>query len=170
MERRPIAILTELRASAAHGEVSHGGVAGIEVTMKHEVAGRIDGPGTDLETLAWFVFAPHHGKACTLSYRNHGARPVAVKSAAASYGDLLYVAAVDGPRQTKAHDADPFALHGVIIQSEGVYVRDKVRLPTAECKRHVMLKKIRLVAKAVMELEGIAKDKIFVMKQVDQVR
>ena len=90
-------VLAVLRAAAAHGKMAHRTVPRVEMTVIHQIAGRVDRPRLDLEALPLFTVAPYHRETFALGNANDGSRPVAVKGAAAPGGKFLHMAAVGGP-------------------------------------------------------------------------
>src|ERR1700756_3083131 len=94
-----VTVLAVLRTSTAHREVAQSCRSGIEMAVIHEIAGRIDRAGLDLETCPFFTLAPHHCETFSLSDGNNGARAVAMKQAATSCRKLLNMAAVGRSRQ-----------------------------------------------------------------------
>src|SRR5262249_17847323 len=124
VQLRSIAVLTILRAPAAHREVAQRRVSRVEMAVVHEISGRIYGAGLDLEPRPFLPFAPDHGEAFALRNTNDRARPVTVESAAATGRKFLHVTAVGCSRQTEAHDLHAFAFHRIIVESKFVNVRN----------------------------------------------
>src|SRR5215475_14802165 len=85
------AVLAVLRAAPAHGEVPQRCMTGIEVAVIHQIAGRIDRAGFDLEARMRLAFAPYHGKAFTLRHTHDRARTMAVEFATAADRKFLHV-------------------------------------------------------------------------------
>ena len=146
-------------------------MSGVEVAVIHEIAGRIDRAGADLEALPLFIFfAPHHRVARSLSDADDRARPVTVESAAAADGKFLNVAAVGRPGDAEAHDAHALSLHRIVVERKRVDVGHQVGLPAAHREPLVMAKKVRVVVEPVAKLKRIAEDELFVVKEIEQMR
>jgi hypothetical protein len=94
---------------------------------------------------------------------------VAVKRAPAAGRKFLNVAAIGCSRKTEAHDLHTFTLHWIIIESERIDIRDQIAFPRTHSETFVLLKELPLRSKPVAELKGIAKDKIIVVKQIDDM-
>src|SRR5439155_18954326 len=101
---RPKPVLAELRSASAHGKLAQHAVASVEVTMIHQIAGRIDRTRFNLEARPFLAFAPDHGEPFALSHTNDCARTVTVKGAAASGGKFLDVTTIGRAGETEAHD------------------------------------------------------------------
>src|SRR5262245_24537110 len=71
MQLGSIAILAVLRAPAAHRKVTQGKVSRIEMAVIHQITGRVNRPGLDLETCPLFAFAPDHCEPLALRDANN---------------------------------------------------------------------------------------------------
>src|SRR5207342_3604642 len=91
---RSIAVLAVIWAPAPHGKVAQCLVSRVEMAVVHEITGRINGPGLDLETCPFVAFAPDHGEPLALRHTNNRAWPVAVECAPAAGRKLLDVTAI----------------------------------------------------------------------------
>ena len=169
MQLGPIAILAVLGAPPTHGEVAHRRVAGIEMAVIHQIAGRIDRSRLDLEPLSLFAFAPHHRESLALRHRHDGARTVTVERAAASRRKLLNVTPVGSAGEAEAHDLHPLAFHRIVIENESIDVRHQITFPRAHRQAFIFLKEFPLWTETVAELKGIAEDELIIVKKVDHM-
>src|SRR5262245_3535141 len=166
----PKAVLAVFRAAPAHGEVAQSAMTGIEMAVVHEIAGRVDRARFNFEARALLPFAPHHGKTLAFGDADDRARTMAMKLAAAASGKFLNMAAVGRARQTEAHDLHALAFHLVVVEREFIHVWHQIALPGADREFFVLVEKLPIRAEAIAELKRIAKNKIFVVKQVDDMR
>src|SRR5882672_6877152 len=145
-------------------------MAGIEMAVVHQIAGGIDRAGFDLEARPFLAFAPDHGKSFALSHTNDRAGAVAVKGTAASGGKFLHVTTIGRAGESEAHDLHALALHRIVVERESIHIRHQITFPRADRQFFVLVEKLAIRTKAIAKLKRIAKNKIFVVKQIDHVR
>src|SRR4029434_7975091 len=87
-----------------HGKVAHGSLAGIEMTVPHEVSRRIDGADVKLVAHPGLTVLPEQHVALTLGDDDHGAGTMAVKSAARPRRKFRNMTTVGGVRQRSEED------------------------------------------------------------------
>src|SRR5215831_3902287 len=124
VQLRSIAVLAVFRAPTAHRKVAQRRVSRVEMAVIHEIAGRINGAGFDLESCSFFPFAPDHSEAFSLGHTNDRTGAVTMERAPAAGRKFLNVTAVSCSRQTETHDLHAFAFHRIIVESEFVDVRN----------------------------------------------
>src|SRR5262245_17950568 len=169
-ERIAKPVVAVFRTVTPNGKVAHGSLAGIEMTVPHEVSRRIDGADVELVAHPRLTVPPEHHVALTLGDDDHGARTVAVKSAARARRKFRNMTTVGGVRQGIAHVLYPFALHRKIIESKLIHVRNEIGFPISV--RHMLIKSQKLLAvvKTVAKVKRVAKDKILSVKNIDHAR
>src|SRR5205823_2655702 len=89
------AIVTVLGTVAPDGKVTHASLAGIEVTVPHEIIRRVDRSLAEIVALPFLAVFPKHHIAFALSDDNDRSGAVAVEGAAASRRKLRDVTAID---------------------------------------------------------------------------
>ena len=93
-----------------------------------------------------------------------------MKGAAASGGKFLDVTTIGRAGETEAHDLHAFALHRVIVEGEFIHIRHQIAFPRADRQFFVLVEELAIRTKAIAKLKWIAKNKIFVVKQIDHMR
>src|SRR5262245_41822271 len=164
------AIMTVLGAVSPYGKVAHGSLPGIEVTVPHEIARRIDRSNPEVMARSWLAILPEHHVTRSLSDDDHGSRTVAMKSAAAPRRKFRDVTTVGRVRKREPHMLDPFALHREIVQNKLIDVRDEIGFPITVGYVFVPEEKLLAFMKPVAKIERITKDKVFIVKNIDHPR
>src|SRR5262245_18369905 len=82
-------VVAFFRTVTTHSEMAHGCLAGIKMTMPHEVARRIDRADAEFMAHPRLAVLPEHDVAFTLGDDNHGAGTVAMKRCCANPAEIL---------------------------------------------------------------------------------
>src|SRR5262245_37382885 len=157
-------VVAVFRTVTPHGKVTHGSLAGIEMTVPHEVSRRIDGADAELVAHPRLTVLPEHDIALTLGDDDHGTGTVTVKGAARARRKFRNMTTVGGVRQGIAHVLYPFALHRKIIEGKLIHVRNEIGFPISVRHMPVKLQKLLAVMKTVAEVKRVTKNKILIVK------
>src|SRR4030095_727204 len=120
--------------------------------------------------LALFAVLPQHNVAFTLSNNDHRSGTVAMKSASAHRRKLRHMAAIGGVRERKAHVPYSFSLHRKIVEGKLIDVWHQVGFPIAVGYMLVVTQKLFSFVKPITKIEGVAKDEVLVVKDIDHAR